>query len=147
MALSDQRNTPRKLSGYDLVHNFECASGTTIYKGGLTAVVAGKCQPAGATGAGAVVGRAKDNTGGGAAGVAAEASGTRLDVEQGIFKWDSGTGSDAITASAIGDTCFALDDHTVGAAGVTGSMVAGTVIDIDSDGGVWVLSTLDEKGV
>lgn len=146
-ALTNQRNTPRKLSGYDLVHNFECTSGTTIYKGGLTAIVAGKCKPAGPTGTGQIVGRARDNSGGGAAGVAAGAAGTFLDVEQGIFKWDSGTGADAVAQDDIGKVCYALDDHTVGVAGVTGSMVAGTIVDVDSDGGVWVLSVLDEKGV
>lgn len=67
------------------------------------------------------------------------ASGAKtLRTEFGCFRWDNSTAGDLIAQADVGNTCFAVDDHTVAKtnAGATRS-VAGTIMAVDSSG-VWV---------
>jgi hypothetical protein len=65
-----------------------------------------------------------------------------MEVEEGIFKWaNSGTG--ALAQANVGYPCFVEDDQTVSDRGTFG-VVAGRVYEIDSDGGIWVATFLDE---
>jgi hypothetical protein len=58
-------------------------------------------------------------------------------IEMGVFKWKNKSG-DALTIADRGKLCYASDNQTV-AATSTGLSAAGFVIDIASDGDVWVL--------
>ena len=94
----------------------------------------GNAKP-GATATGQIaVGRAReqvDNSGGSAADLS-------LEVEQGVFRWGNSASTDAITKAEIGDACYIVDDQTVAKTSATNTRsVAGTIVDVDSDG-VWV---------
>lgn len=130
-ATTSERNTPRKLSGYDLVHNFECASGAVILKGTICTTTSGKATAGTAATGQVAVGRAMQTRN------PAAASGTRIDVEQGIFRWASATGAGEILQDDIGKLCYIDDNQTVSVVS-TGKSVAGTIVDVDADG-VWVM--------
>jgi hypothetical protein len=105
-----------------------------IYAGSIVAVdSAGKAVPASdATGL-KVVGRAEvasDNV------TAATYSATKaLNVRRGVFRWANGG---SFTDAHVGDLAYVADDQTVTtAASVTYDIVAGVIIDVDTDG-VWV---------
>ena len=61
-------------------------------------------------------------------------------VEPGIHKWANGSGADEITFDDIGLTCYGADNATVAIVSTSRS-VAGRVVGVDADGGVWVFST------
>jgi hypothetical protein len=136
MALSAARDTQRKLSAYDMVHNKPVEDAKICYAGGLAAVKAGEYTP-GAVATGMVgAGRFRttvDNTD----------DGEVVDVEQGLFRWANSATVDAITAAHVGAICYIVDDQTVAltSAGATRSP-AGVIYEVDSVG-VWVLMTAE----
>lgn len=130
-ASASERNTPRKLSGYDLVHNFECTSGVVILKGTICTTTAGKATPGTSATGQVCVGRAMDTVS------PAAATGSRINVEQGIFRYESATGAGTIAQDDIGKLCYIDDNQTVSVV-ATSKSVAGTVVDVDALG-VWVM--------
>jgi hypothetical protein len=130
MALSANRNTPHKWTS--LLGVFKVKGSTHIFNGALVAVDSGGyLVPAGATSGHKAIGRADqevNNTG-------ADGAAT-CRVLQGVFKWDNSSGS-AETQALVGAACYVEDDHTVGLS-ESNSIIAGIVIEIDADGGIWV---------
>ena len=125
-ALTSPRNTielhtPVPHYSYELV----VASGKAVYAGGLVAVNAsGYAEPADdATGL-AVLGRAENS------GVAGET----VTVRTGVYLFDNGTSTEALTAAEVGKVAYALDDHTVGKAGGTYAVPVGIVAAVNSEG-------------
>jgi hypothetical protein len=111
------------------------AANVTIYCGALVMLnVAGTVQPASATVGMIAVGVAQE--------AAHNAQGTAgaitVPVRRGAFCFQNSTGGDAITAAAIGQQCYAVDDQTVALTnGSNSRSVAGHVFDVTVDG-VWV---------
>jgi hypothetical protein len=61
-----------------------------------------------------------------------------IDVEQGTFKYYSGTGVDLITQANVGGIAWIIDDQTLGLTNGGGARSpAGIIVQVDSDGGVW----------
>ena len=103
----------------------------TIYRGAMVSASGAGFAPAADT-LGDVVGVAKetaDNTGG--------ATGDKkVLVEKGIYLFDNKS-DDPVPVTAVGDDCYATDDHTV-AATQTGTLpIAGRVFAVEANG-VWV---------
>lgn len=64
-------------------------------------------------------------------------------IEYGIFRWDNGTAGDLIVRADVGNVCYILDDHTVAKTSNTSTRtVAGTIMDVDASGAVWVLQPI-----
>lgn len=128
MALSKDRNTPFRDG---TVFRRAVKAGVVIHAGALVVLDAGFAAP-GRTAVGLVAaGRAEsavDNTSG--------ASGdTHVDVRRGIFAFNSDL-ADPVTA--IGGSCFIVDDETVAAtSGGDTRSPAGRVLDVEDDV-VWV---------
>lgn len=135
-ALAAARNT-RALVGSPIPVEVERGAAVDVcYEGGMAAINdAGFLAPAGLAVSDRVIGRFKatvDNSGGSAGDVNAA-------VEQGAFRWANG---DTITASSVGDPCYAGDDQTVYKSDGAGTRpFAGVIVDVDSVG-VWVLQGL-----
>lgn len=112
---------------------------THAYQGGLACIDAGYAAPARAATTLLVVGRFEkeyDNSAGSNAAITAE-------VRQGVFKWNNSTSGDLIAQADVGKVCYALDDATVAKTDGSGARsIAGRIVSIDPDGGVWVLSGL-----
>ncbi|HLP01678.1 MAG TPA: hypothetical protein VK163_06605 [Opitutaceae bacterium] len=102
------------------------AAATTIYLGILVARdAAGKAVPASDTPGLRVMGRAEHGA------TAAEV----VQVKRGIFRYNN-SATNALTAASVGKLCVVEDDNTV-ASTSTNKIVAGRVVEVDSDG-VWV---------
>lgn len=129
------------------------ASNTTIYAGAMVAInTSGYAVPASDTAGYLVVGRAEetvDNSG------TAGDGALNIEVRRGVFRWANG---DTFTIADVGALAYVKDDATVQkAASATHNVVAGLIIDVDSEG-VWVdtyaiggqgaasLTTLDTTG-
>jgi len=130
MALSANRNTQERTVGVLAVYKVK--GSTHIYAGALCATDSnGYLVPASATSGLTVVGRADEevnNTG---------SSGDKsFRVQQGLFKWANSSGS-AVTQALVGKVCYVEDDQTVGLS-ESNSIVAGIVVEIDADLGIWV---------
>jgi hypothetical protein len=130
-ALAADRDTPTRDGD---VFSYPMAV-AKIYAGSLVMLNASGNATPGATATGQIaVGRAReqvDNSGGSAADL-------NIEVEQGIFRWANSASTDAITKAEIGDLCYIVDDQTVAKTNGTNTRsVAGTIVDVDSDG-VWV---------
>ncbi len=125
-ALSQARNTAELHVGA-LHYNFEreVADGSTVYAGAIAAQnSSGKAVPASDTANLVVLGRAE----------ATVAAGGKVLIRTGVFLFDNGIGSEALTAADIGDAAFVVDDHTVGKVGGTNKVPAGIVIDVTAEG-------------
>lgn len=133
--LNKDRNTAQKKAEL-LAREIPLASATKCYAGSLVAVdTAGNLVPAAATAGLRVMGRlvdTVDNPSGGA---------LKGKVERGIFKWGN-LGSHLVTAAMVGYPCYVEDDQTVSCDNAL-QIVAGIVVAIDADGGVWVESDPD----
>lgn len=55
----------------------------------------------------------------------------RLIAKSGVFKYDNGTGEEALTKADINKTVYILDDHTVGKVGGTAQLPAGILRDLE----------------
>lgn len=123
---------------------YPIAADTLIFKGAQVALdSAGRVVPAGtvaATGALVAVGKASatyDNRTGSVLGGGAGA--VDVEVEFGVFGWESAGGGDAISADDIGKPCFMEDDQTVALTdGADTRAFAGFVTEVDADGQVFV---------
>ena len=62
----------------------------------------------------------------------------RVEVQSGVFCWDSATGGDAITRANIGAPCYIVDDHTVALTNGTNTRSKAGIIDDVDNFGVWV---------
>ncbi len=118
------------------------ADSVHIFKGAIVGLAGGFAAPAGPT-CTRVAGIAEseaDNTQQGHA-----AGAVHVRVRQGTYKVANSAAADALAAADVGSLCYAADDQTVaktkGAA--QNFPVAGTVIQVDADGGVWVQMNLD----
>jgi hypothetical protein len=132
-ALTAERYQTRR-DGVDF--NDPVAAATKIFAGGIVVLNAsGDAAPA-STATGLVVrGVAQetvDNSGGAAGDL-------RVRTRAGIFKFANSAAADEITRADIGADCYLVDDQTVAKTDGTGTRsVAGKVVDVDSDGGVFV---------
>lgn len=55
-------------------------------------------------------------------------------VKRGVFLYDNGADTEALTVSDIGNDCYCLDDCTVGKVGGTNKVKAGIVLDVTAEG-------------
>jgi hypothetical protein len=129
-ALTASRDTPAR-TGVDVA--IGVASNTVIYSGSLVAInTSGYAVPASDTASYKVVGRAQatvDNSG------TAGNGALSVNVRRGVFLWANG---DSFTIADVGNLAYVEDDQTVQkAASATHDVVAGIIIDVDTDG-VWV---------
>jgi hypothetical protein len=67
-----------------------------------------------------------------------DAGDVRVTARAGTFKLANADAGDAITRADIGQPCYATDNETVSDV-VTGRSLAGVIVDVDADGGIWVL--------
>ena len=122
-ALTQERNT-LELYG-PISYERVVATGKKIYAGALVAQDSnGKAVPAADAANLVVLGRAENTA----------AAGETVLIRTGIFLYDSGTATEAITVTAIGKPCYALDDQTIGIKGGTNTIAAGIVADVMTDG-------------
>lgn len=61
-----------------------------------------------------------------------------VEIERGFFHF-ANDGGDPIAATAIGSTCYLVDDQTVAATDGTGTRSPAGIVDEVDDNGVWVL--------
>ncbi len=142
-ALAGPRDTKRM--GDDVCPSIlaiDIADNVNIFKGAIVGLAGGYAAPAGA-GTTKVAGIAEedcDNT------VAGHAAGKyKVRVRQGVFKVDSGVAAENLSRTEVGALCYAADDHTCQKTNGSGTLpIAGTVIQVDSDG-VWVQFNLDGR--
>lgn len=112
---------------------------TKCLGGGIAVIDAGYAAP-GRTATGLIaVGRfqeTKDNTSGAAGAITVK-------ILQGAFKWANSTAGDLIAQADVGKTCYIVDDQTVAKTdgGATRS-IAGKIVSVEADGGVFVLMGL-----
>jgi len=139
-ALTIERKTP-KLS-QDVLPSFPTNAGipvaasTKIYAGSIVCTnAAGNAVP-GSTSATLVAVGVAEKTIDNSAGIA----GALVIVPRtGVFKFNSGTSADLVTAVNVAQACYVIDDNTVGlTSSAFARSFAGTVVAVDSDGGVWV---------
>ena len=113
---------------------FPIAASVTCHQGGLVELsAAGLAQPAGTAGTQQpVVGVCTDPEG---ADISSGASSLIVNVIQGVFDLDQGTGADAITQKNVGAIVYCIDDHTVGLTSANGTRpVAGKLVGINANG-------------
>lgn len=138
--LTTFRNTVQQEPSAASVSNFGfgIAASTTCHQGGLVELSsAGLAQPA--TTAGnqtTIVGVCVDPEG---LDVSTVANSLIVNVIQGVFELNSGSGVDALTVANVGSNVFAIDDNTVGATSSNGTRpVAGKLVFVDASGNAWV---------
>lgn len=137
-ALTDNRDTPEKMSGWSSMHAEVGASSTQFYKGGIVALdSADGLVKKGVTSTTLIaLGRCEENVLTGAANT------RRINCRSGIYKYLNSAAADLIAADDIGKDCFIVDDQTVALTNGTGTRSrAGEVYGVDADGGVWVAIT------
>jgi hypothetical protein len=130
MAATAEINTPERPG---ITTSYPVAADTKIFAGTIVALnTSGDALPAADTAGLRVVGRAEetiDNTDG-------SAGDLKINVKEGVFKF-ANSGTDAVDAGDRGKICFVEDDNTVNEAGADERVVAGRVVDVESDG-VWI---------
>ena len=128
-ALSASRNTPHR-SGEKVA--LTMASNVIVYAGSMVCVdSSGLANPAADSSGFAVVGMAErtvDNR------TAVYSATKTITVDRGVFRWAN---ADTILASDIGKIVYVTDDATVNKTGGGQNIIAGSVVDVDTDG-VWV---------
>ena len=137
MALSGARKTSQATSSVPnlLMETAPVKGGTTIYKGGITAISSAGYAIPGETAVGInVIGMALDTVANSGADGA-----QRIRVARGVFKYKNSGSSDVIGWSEVGKNCYLVDDETVAkTSGTATRSVAGIVDSVAADGGVWV---------
>lgn len=129
-ALAQDRDTPMKGEKGHVI-TLPVAASTKIYAGAMVALASGYAVPAGDTSGHIVMGRAEeqiDNSSG--------SNGDKsIDVcIDGVFKWNVSS----LAQAQVGGNATVVDDNTVGkAADTTNDIVAGKIVQLDSDG-AWV---------
>jgi hypothetical protein len=108
---------------------------TKCYQGGIAVLDAGYAAPgrtAASLIAAGVFEQIADNTSGGTGAINAQ-------VRSGVFKFLNSTSGDLIAQANVGADCYIVDDQTVALTSNSSARSrAGKVIQVDSDGGVWV---------
>ena len=61
-------------------------------------------------------------------------AGEEVEIRGGRYIFDNGTSGEAITSAMIGSSAKVIDIHTVGCSGGAAGIVAGTILDVTSDG-------------
>lgn len=145
--LSSQRSTPKQPPEGVIpdVVPLGVAAGAKIWAGGIVVTnAAGYAIPASSAGGVVCWGRAEPAQN--AAGYTAADNtlgvngAVTLQVRQGCFKYVSGASADLISSFNAGSDCYVMDDVTVGLTDASGTRIrAGKVVQVDADGGVWVL--------
>ena len=121
--VTEPRNTPELIG--NMRYTRTVASGAVVYAGTLVSQnSSGLAVAAGQTANTVCLGIAQNTA---SAGEAVEISGGR-------FILDNGTSGEAITSAMIGSSAKVIDNHTVGCSGGTAGIVAGTIMDVTSDG-------------
>lgn len=135
MALSADRVASDRRASQDF--QYPMAASAECFAGGMAVLDAsGNCKPATAAASLIACGRFSKYTLE-STGVAAASNAY---VEAGTFKWVNSS-SNAATKAHIGDTLYIEDDETVTTASA-GTSAAGIMVQLDSDGGVWVRTEL-----
>lgn len=128
-ALSDSRDTPQRTGERT---SLTMASNVIIYAGSIVCVnSSSKAVPAADTAGYAVIGMAEETVDNRTAVYSAT---RRVSVRRGVFRW---VNADSITNADIASLVYITDDQTVNKTGGGNNIIAGTVVDVDSDG-VWV---------
>ena len=122
--LSENRNTP-ELHVDAVKYHYERTADGEIYAGSLVGQnSAGNAVAAADTANLVVLGRAENSA----------AAGEKIVVKRGVFLYENGEGSEALTQADIGADCFVCDDQTVGKIGGTNKVKAGVVLDVTPEG-------------
>lgn len=132
-ALAAERATQRREGKF---RNDPAAAAKKFYQGALVCLDASGNATPGATAttltARGVARYTVDNSSGAAGAV-------RVESEAGVFGFANSSSTDAITRAEIGDDCYIVDDQTVAKTdGTSTRSKAGRIVDVDSDGTVWV---------
>lgn len=123
MSLTAPRNTVEVLChAQKLRRTFAMKTGILVYPGAIAALdpATGLAESASATEGLIVLGRAEGFSNDG-----------RLIAKSGVFKYDNGTGEEALTFADINKIVYILDDHTVGKVGGTAKVAAGILRDLE----------------
>jgi len=130
-ALTDKRVIPSTRGEIIRTIDFPCASAQVFYNNGFVALnTSGYLVPA-ATTAGLRVAGLVDLTLHASFTAASSNGGSRLPVKQGIFPFNIGASTDALTqADALKDV-YVLDDQTVGRLPTGGRPIAGQLIEVE----------------
>ena len=131
-ALSEARDTIRRDG--ELIQ-FPVKAGATIYQGALLEFNGGAVQPA-AKGANKVIAGVAEEGGAVVAG-GSDGDAKVLVRRPGMFKFANAAATGAIAAGDVGKNAYITDDQTVTKT-ATGSSIAGRIIAVDADGGIWV---------
>lgn len=134
-ALTGNRDTPEKASGYSQLHSGVGASSTQFYKGGIVVIdqADGLLKKASTATGLIAIGRCSEDV------LTGASNARRINCKSGIFKYGNSASADLIAADDIGKDCFLVDDQTVALTNGTNTRSrAGKVYDVDPDGGVWV---------
>lgn len=122
--LTEVRNTPELHAG-GIKYSYSCTAASEIFAGALVARNGENLAVPAADAAGVVVlGRAENSA----------AAGEKIVVKRGVFLYENGEGSEALTQADIGADCFVCDDQTVGKIGGTNKVKAGVVLDVTPEG-------------
>jgi hypothetical protein len=136
-ALTADRDTQERMTGWSSLHGEVGADSTQFYKGGIVALdSADGLVKKGVTATTLIaLGRCEENV------LTGTTNTRKIKCRSGIYKYLNSTAGDAIAADDIGKDCFIVDDQTVALTngGSTRSR-AGEVYGVDSDG-VWVAFT------
>lgn len=133
-ALTANRDTPRKISCFDMTHGYTGIDSDEFYEGALLMYDQSdsRVKPATAATDAVCVGRCKKRV------TTGSSNTTVVESETGIFRYNNSTSTDAIAADDIGKACYMVDDQTVALTdGSSTRSKAGTIYDVDSTG-VWV---------
>ena len=124
-ALNAPRNTREVYCNAATIHRVAAAAAnTTVYPGSICALnSSGKVIPASDTASIIVIGRCEE--------VLAD---KRIVAKTGVFLFDNGTSTEALSAADINKKVYVIDDHTVGKVGGTNKIPAGVLRDILSSG-------------
>lgn len=139
-ALTKARNTLRMGPGDVVLGSIDAPlkAAATVWQGGMVALElsSGFYVPATATLGLMVVGRFNSEHSVTPSLTAGAANGSATArVEQGIFRYNNSSSTDAITVTELGDICYVVDDNTVARTDAAGTRpAAGRVMGVDSAG-------------
>jgi len=141
MGLSKPRLTPKRADGTYRIDQLGLKGSTTVYIGGLICVDSSGYAVPGATATGlhaiGILTNDQPDFLPGSTIVNSGSNGAKtINVERGLWKLDN-SGTDPVSVANNGTSIYIEDDHTV-CATATGKSIAGAMVGIDADGGVWV---------
>lgn len=131
-ALAAPRATPEMLGG---ILSVPVKASTVCYQGGLAVASGGYAAP-GSTATGLIALGIFEATANNASGSNGDIN---VNIKPGTYKFANSASTDAITQAECGASCYIVDDATVAKTSATNTRsVAGKVVAVDADGGVWV---------